>query len=111
MDDKYIFRMKENLKKAILETLVLRLLMDKEYYIGEIEKDLNAISAGALQVFFPYAAMTRLLDAGCVQEAKKHGVDGRRRVVYQITPQGILRYHDLKLTYEEFARIVEQVLS
>ena len=72
--------LEENLKKALTEMLVLRLLSEREYYIGELGDTLKERSGGALCIVFPYAAIYRMEEYGYIYESgKRIGPDGRRR--------------------------------
>lgn len=81
--------LEENFKKALTELLVLKLLQEQDRYIGELTEELQRRSGGALTITFPYAAIYRLLERGCIEEVKKRfAPDGRRRQYYRITETG-----------------------
>lgn len=46
--------LEENLKKALTELLILRLLLDRDYYIGELTEMLKVKSNGVLNIVFPH---------------------------------------------------------
>ena len=50
--------------------LVLYLLSEREYYIGELTAVMREKSHRILNIVFPYAAIYRLLDEGFIQEVK-----------------------------------------
>lgn len=62
------FSLEENLKKALTELLILRLLSERAYYIGELTQTLHQRSAGALRIVFPYSAIYRLLQGEYIAE-------------------------------------------
>lgn len=104
--------LEENLKKALTELLILHLLSEKEYYIGELTATLKEKSHGALSIVFPYGAIYRLLQSGYITEsAKRNAPDGRRRQYYQVTDAGKTYLSQLKQVYTSFSRGVEAVLA
>ena len=81
--------LEENLKKALTEPLVLFLLSQREYYIGELTSVIQEKSGGALNIVFPYAAIYRMSRNGHITESQKWiAPDGRLRQYYAITDQG-----------------------
>lgn len=97
----------ENLKKALTEMLLLYLLSQREYYIGELTDRLKANSAGALSIVFPYSALYRLQQAEYITETKKRNApDGRRRQYYAITDAGCRYLEQLLRTYKDRKSVV-----
>lgn len=104
--------MEENLKKALTELLILFLLNQREYYIGELTEDLEQKSNGALSIVFPYGVIYRLSRAEYITESKKRfAPDGRRRQYYKITDEGKVYLEQLLETYHLFIAGVDEVLS
>ena len=104
--------LEENLKKALTELLILRLLSDRDYYIGELTTSLKEKSQGALFIVFPYGAVYRLQKAGRIREIDKHNApDGRCRQYYQITGAGRVYLSQLITIYTAFAKGVDAVLE
>lgn len=102
----------ENLKKAFTETLLLHLLSQREYYIGELTDTLKAKSTGTLTIVFPYSALYRLQQAEYISETKKRNApDGRRRQYYAITDAGRQYLGQLLQTYKTFIGGVNAVLA
>jgi len=102
----------ENLKKALTELLVLKLLSEKEYYVGELADTLYEKSGGALKIVFPYAALYRMLEKEYIAEVKKRvAPDGRRRQYYGITDAGRDYLASLLNTYARFFEGVEKILA
>lgn len=102
----------ENLKKALTEMLLLHLLSQREYYIGELTDTLKAKSAGTLSIVFPYSALYRLQQAEYITETKKRNApDGRRRQYYAITDAGHAYLRQLVQTYDKFIGGVNAVLK
>ena len=104
--------LEENLKKALTELLILRLLMDRDYYIGELTEMLKAKSNGALNIVFPYGAIYRLQQAGHIcEKEKRNAPDGRRRQYYRITESGRVYLSQLITIYTTFSKGVGAVLG
>ena len=104
--------LEENLKKALTELLVLYLLSQKEYYIGELTATLHEKSNGALTIVFPYAAIYRLQQSDYITESKKRNApDGRRRQYYTITEKGSCYLRQLLEIYRKFSDGVSAVLE
>ena len=91
--------------------LILYLLSQREYYIGELTAALSEKRHRILNIVFPYAAIYRLLDDGFIQELKKRiAPDGRRRQYYTITPAGREYLQELLNTYQRFTYGVANVM-
>ena len=104
--------LEENLKKALTELLILRLLVDRDYYIGELTTTLNTKSHGVLNIVFPYGAIYRLRQSGYICEnEKRNAPDGRRRQYYQITQSGRIYLNQLIAIYTTFTDGVDAVLT
>lgn len=103
--------LEDNLKKALTELLILRLLVDRDFYIGELTTILKAKSHGALNIVFPYGAIYRLQQAGHIREKEKRNApDGRLRQYYQITEAGKVYLTQLIDIYTTFSKGVDAVL-
>lgn len=104
--------LEENLKKALTELLVLYLLRQREYYIGELTADIEEKSHGALTVVFPYGVIYRMTRAGYIAESPKRiAPDGRLRQYYRITDTGRNYLSDLMAVYSRFSAGVADILS
>lgn len=104
--------MEENLKKALTETLILRVLSEREAYIGEVTQAISDRSGGTLNIVFPYAAIYRLLDEGYIEECKKRvAPDGRRRQYLRVTKEGIEYMNKLIRVYLSFTGGVSALLA
>ena len=102
----------ENLKKAVTELLVLRIMDRRELYIGELAETIHEISGGVLNIVFPYAAMYRMESAGYIRECgKRIAPDGRRRQYFQITEAGRQRLELLLSIYRRFMQGVDRILD
>lgn len=104
--------LEENLKKALTELLILHLLSQREYYIGELTATLNEKSNKVLNIVFPYSAIYRMLQAKHIFECEKRiAPDGRRRQYFQITDRGRAYYQELLKIYKSFSQGIDLVLS
>lgn len=104
--------LEDNLKKALTELLILRLLSRREYYISELTSTLHESSQGTLTIVFPYAAVYRLLESEFIIETRKRiAPDGRRRQYYRITERGQIYLAKLLDVYATFTRGVAMVLA
>lgn len=103
--------LEENLKKAVTELLILRLLAERDYYIGELVTSMKEKSGGVLNIVFPYSAIYRLLQAGHIfEKEKRNGPDGRRRQYFQITEAGRAYLKQSISIYTTFSKGVDAVL-
>jgi PadR family transcriptional regulator PadR len=104
--------LEDNLKKALTELLILNLLSERDYFIGELTSTLNDRSNGALNIVFPYGAIYRLQQSNYITESDKRAApDGRRRQFFSITAQGIDYLNQLRNIYSSFISGVEDVLT
>ncbi len=104
--------MEENLKKAVIEMLVMLLLDEQDMYSVQITQALEERSDDTLNLSFPYALLYRLIENGYIREAyKKVAPDGRRRQYYQITEEGQLHLTVLLATYRRFSDNMDRLLE
>ena len=104
--------LEENLKKALTELLVLHLLSQRDYFIGELTEALKQKSDGVLKLVFPYSAVYRLQEDGYIIEGDKRiAPDGRKRQFYSISPLGRDYYQQLLASYQRFIGGVDMVLN
>lgn len=102
----------ENLKKAVAEFLILRVLSDRDCYIGEIAEVIRTKSGEALNIVFPYSAIYRLESFGFIQELPKQiAPDGRRRQYFSITDAGRVRFEQQLVAYRNFSKGIDKLLS
>lgn len=104
--------LEENLKKALTELLILHLIGQRDYYIGELTETLNLQSKGVLKLVFPYSAVYRLLQDGYIAECDKRiAPDGRKRQYFRITQEGREYYRCLNGTYHQFINGINTILD
>lgn len=101
---------RENLKRGILEMLILKLLTKEDMYGYQMKCRLNEISDNMLQIKEGtlYGPLYRLISKGCISEHKELAVQRRVRVYYHIEDAGI---EYLKLLTEEYKAITSNVLK
>ena len=104
--------LEDNLKKALTELLILHLLSQRDYFIGELSETLKHKSGGVLKLVFPYSAIYRLQQIGYITNGDKRiAHDGRKRQFFSISPQGQSYYKELLETYQRFISGVNTVLT
>lgn len=104
--------LEDNLKRAVMEMLVLNLLNQEDMYAAQIMQSLEEGSKGALTLVSPYMLFYRLIEGGYILEAyKKIAPDGRRRQYYQITEEGRRYLADLIIVYRKVIGGVELLLG
>lgn len=102
----------ENLKKAVIEMLVMLLLAEQDMHSAQITQTLEERTDNTLNLTFPYALLYRLIENGYIREAyKKIAPDGRRRQYYQITEEGRRHLTTLIATYQRFSENMAQLLK
>ena len=104
--------MEENLKKALFEMLVLRLLSERDCPVSEITEAISVRSGGALNIVFPYALLYRLTGYGYIYESGKNiAPDGRKRQYFRITDAGRQYLDELLCVYRRCIGGVERFLA
>ena len=110
--ERFASSLEENLKKALTELLVLKLLSRKEYYIGELTDEISQKTDGKLTIVFPYGAIYRMTGSEYITESKKQNApDGRLRQYYKITDRGRLYLAQLETGYRSFLSAVDKILQ
>ena len=112
LGERFVSSLEENMKKALTEMMVLKLLSQKEYYIGELTQELSEKSGKILSIVFPYGAIYRMTRGSYIAESTKRiAPDGRLRQYYVITDNGREYLDQLLATYRHFTAGVEAVLE
>lgn len=107
-------RFAQQLKKGVLEMLVLRLLSEHPSYGYELIQRLRKQSGGLLDLKEGtlYPILYRLEDDGCITSAWKNTEPGKQRPtprkVYTVTPQGQQMLIRQMETWRAFAACVEE---
>ena len=104
--------LEENLKKALTELLILNLLSQRDYFIGEITETLKRKSNGVIKLVFPYSAVYRLQEDGYILGSEKRvATDGRKRQFYSISQLGRTHYQHMLETYQYFISGISMILE
>ena len=104
--------MEDNLKKAVIEMLVMLLLTEQDMHSLQITKTIEERSDNTLSLSFPYALLYRLIECGYIREAyKKNAPDGRRRQYFQITEEGRNHLAELLSIYRRFSGSMDKLLK
>lgn len=110
--ERFASSLEENLKKALTELLVLKLLSRREYYIGELTEEISRKTDHALTIVFPYGAIYRMTGSEYITESKKQNApDGRLRQYYKITNKGRKYLKQLEQGYADFQIAVSKILQ
>ena len=102
----------ENLKKALVEMLVLALLYEREYHAPELTQALTDRSGGAVNISFPYAVLYRMIEQGYILELpKRKAPDGRRRQYYALSDAGRQYFRESWAIYKAFTAGVDRLVD
>jgi len=104
--------MREMMKKATTEMLILFLLRQKEMYTYEMMSTIERISDGRLTFNTLYLAIYRLQKNGHVTEARRELSDGNRvRIFFRITELGREYYEGLVEQYHLYVSAIDDILA
>ncbi len=104
--------MKESLKKATTEMLVLFMLRQRPMYTYEMMQMIESASKGVITFNTLYLAIYRLQNNGYIQEADKVvSEDNRTRVYFSTTEAGNLYFDEIKKEYMLVTSVIEDILS
>lgn len=103
--------LKDGMKKATTEMLVLFLLKHKPMYAYEMMQEVARLTAGALQFNTMYLAIYRLQQHGHICEACKETVNNRVRVYFAPTPAGLTYLEQLVAAYREMTTAITGLLA
>lgn len=104
--------MREMMKKATTEMLILFLLRHKEMYTYEMMSTIERISDGRLTFNTLYLAIYRLQKNGQVEEARRELSEGNRvRIYFRITGKGRTYYEGLLEQYHLYTGAINDLLE
>lgn len=104
--------MRESLKKAVAEMLVLFMVKQKPMYTYEMMQYIKRLSDGVLTFNTLYQAIYRLVNFGYVEESEKiMSEDNRVRVYFTITPAGLEYLPQIMKEYHIVTDAVDHILS
>lgn len=104
--------LREGLKKATTEMLVLFLLAQKPMYTYEMMSQIAELSGGDLTFNTLYLTIHRLQDFQYIREHEKVlSEDNRARIYYAITPSGSAYLEALIQEYRRYTATVDHILG
>lgn len=102
---------RESLKKATTEMLVLYVLCKRPMYTYEMMQEIERMSGGTITFNTLYLAIYRLQDFGYIVEDHKEVVDNRVRIYFTVNPAGKQYLSQLIQEYQSFTAAVDRVLG
>lgn len=103
---------RESMKKATTEMLVLFLLKQKSMYTYEMMSTVEKLSEGQITFNTLYQAIYRLQGFGYIEESRKVMSEGNRvRIYYAITDSGSVYLTALIENYHVMTNTIEKILS
>ncbi len=104
--------MSSDLLRGHADTMILRLLLNKDQYGYEISKLIHLNSAGEYDIkeATMYSSLKRLESDGCIISYWGDETQGGRRKYYKITDKGQKTYCENKKNWENAKRILDQLL-
>ncbi len=104
--------MRDAMKKATTEMLVLFLLKQRPMYAYEMLQEIARLSENALQFNTLYIAIYRLQDHGYIRELEKVTTEGNRtRVYFSITEPGLAYLEGIMAEYRLIVNAVDGILK
>ena len=103
--------MRDALKKATTEMLVLFLLRQKPMYTYQMAQEVERLTGGVLTYNTMYLAVYRLQSNGYICEAEKRIEDGRARIYLAPTPEGLAYYETLRQEFGLFTSTLNALLA
>lgn len=103
--------MRDTLKKATTEMLVLFMLRQKPMYTYQMTRSIEQATDGKLTYNTLYLAVHRLQENGYIYEAEKCIEDGRARIYLAPTPAGLEYYKALHDEFFTFTGILKDLLE
>jgi PadR family transcriptional regulator PadR len=101
-----------NFMAGVPELMILRLLQDREMYGYEIVQAIRTETAEVISFSegVVYPVLHSLEDDGALTSRRKQ-VEGRSRVYYTVTPNGVKRYRQLAQTWTSLAEAIQAALQ
>ena len=103
--------MRDSIKKAVTEMMVLFLLRQKPMYVYEMSQEMSRLTGGVYTFNTLYLAIYRLQEHGHIAEAGKQEVDNRIRVYFKLTDAGQRYLDELLPTYREMIGALDALLA
>ena len=103
--------MRDSIKKAVTEMMVLFLLRQKPMYVYEMSQKMSRLTGGVYTFNTLYLAIYRLQEHGHIAEAGKQEADNRIRVYFKLTDAGQRYLDELLPTYREMIGALDALLA
>lgn len=103
--------MRDSIKKAFTEMMVLFLLRQKPMYVYEMSQEMSRLTGGVYTFNTLYLAIYRLQEHGHIAEAGKQEADNRIRVYFKLTDAGQRYLDELLPTYREMIGALDALLA
>lgn len=103
--------MRDAMKKATTEMLVLFMLRQKNMYTYQMAQEVERLTQGVLRYNTMYLAVYRLQEGGYIAEVEKRIEDGRARIYLGITPSGQSYFEQLHAEYSLFTAALEELME
>lgn len=103
--------MRDAMKKATTEMLVLFLLRQKNMYVYEMIQEMARLTSGTLTFNTLYIAIYRLQERGFIREAEKCIAENRTRVYFAITEKGQAYLRELIAEYTATTHAIDELLA
>lgn len=103
---------REALKKATTELLVLFVLQERPMYTYEMMQEIDRMSEGKITFNTLYQAIYRLQNFQYIEEeGKVVSEDNRVRIYFKITDSGKVYLQDLIQEYYDFTKALDRILK
>ena len=103
--------MRDSIKKAVTEMMVLFLLRQKPMYVYEMSQEMSRLTGGVYTFNTLYLAIYRLQEHGHIAEAGKQEADNRIRVYFKLTDAGQRYLDELLPVYREMTGALDALLA
>ncbi len=103
--------MRDAMKKATTEMLVLFMLRQKPMYTYQMAQEVERLTEGTLRYNTLYLAVYRLQEGGFLEEVERRIEDGRARIYLGITSAGQSYYEQLRAEYGLFTTALEGLMA
>lgn len=103
--------MRDAMKKATTEMLVLFMLRQKPMYTYQMAQEVDRLTQGELTYNTMYLAVYRLQEEGYIEEAEKCIEDGRARIYLGITQAGKDYFDQIRTEYHKFTSALDGLMA
>lgn len=105
--------LEENLKRGILEMLILKILSERDMYVYQMINEMNTRGRGLINIKEGalYGPIYRLVDKKYISETRVLVGKRRTRVYYHIEPLGLEYLSVIKDVYSKIMEGVEFIMN